>query len=206
MPSYVTIAASASAELEIKRSRFLAFLAPVGEESSARDWIATVKSKHPKARHHCTAFVLGPDQQLKRTNDDGEPSGTAGAPMLDALLSAGLSDVAAVVVRYFGGVLLGASGLTRAYRAAAAAAVAEAQLERRELRERFQVRTDYASAALIETEARRQSWSFRASYGAEVVVELAVPTHAAAALGIRIAQLTSGGTEAEPLGAIWSAS
>ena len=85
----------------------------MSSEEDAREIIAQVKAEHPRARHHCTAFVIGSDGRVQRSSDDGEPSGTAGAPMFDALVSAGLSDIVAVVTRYFGGVLLGAGGLTR---------------------------------------------------------------------------------------------
>src|SRR5690606_35903471 len=94
---YETIAGAAEAELEISRSRFLARIERVETETEARAVIAAAREAHPRARHHCSAFVLGPDQRQQRSNDDGEPSGTAGAPMLDALTSAGLSDVVAVV-------------------------------------------------------------------------------------------------------------
>ena len=82
---YRTIRRTAEAEVEIKRSRFLALLAPVVDEAAAREVIAERRSAHPKARHHCTAFILDPDSRTQRFNDDGEPAGTAGAPILDVL-------------------------------------------------------------------------------------------------------------------------
>lgn len=99
---YETISGRVETEIEISRSRFLTRLERVSSEEDARAVIAAVRAEHPRARHHCSAFVLGPDGRVQRSNDDGEPSGTAGAPMLDALVSAGLSDVVAVVTRYFG--------------------------------------------------------------------------------------------------------
>jgi uncharacterized YigZ family protein len=203
VPGYTTIAAGATAELEVKRSRFLAILEPVADEEQARAVIARVRAEHPRARHHCTAFVLGARQDVQRTNDDGEPSGTAGAPMLEALLAAGLSDVVAVVVRYFGGVLLGAAGLTRAYRAAVAEAVAVAQPRVRELRVRFRVVTGYAEVALIEAEAHRRQWTFSGDYAGEVSTELAVPVGEVDLLFARLAELTAGRARPEPLGDVW---
>jgi uncharacterized YigZ family protein len=160
---YETIAAPVDAELEISRSRFLTRLERVETEEQARETIARVRGEHPRARHHCSAFVLGPDGRVQRSNDDGEPSGTAGAPMLDALVSAGLSDVVAVVTRYFGGVLLGAGGLTRAYRAAVAEAVLRAERLRRGLRREVLVTTGYEPAPQIEAEARRRGYGIGAA-------------------------------------------
>ncbi|MBW8729594.1 MAG: YigZ family protein [Terrabacter sp.] len=120
---YLTLASPASAELEVKRSRFVCDVAPVPTEDDARAFVETVRWGTRDARHHCTAFVLGPDGGTQRSNDDGEPSGTAGAPMLDVLRGRGLTDVVAVVTRWFGGTLLGTGGLIRAYGDAVSAAV-----------------------------------------------------------------------------------
>lgn len=166
---YETIAGPVDSELEISRSRFLTRLERVDDEEQARSTIAAARAAHPRARHHCSAFVLGEGQRTRRSNDDGEPSGTAGAPMLDALTSAGLSDVVAVVTRYFGGVLLGAGGLTRAYRAAVAGAVAQAARVRRVVRIRARVVADYTLAPQIEAEARRRGYVVAGVHYAESV-------------------------------------
>lgn len=194
---YRSIAAPVEAELEIRRSRFLCLLTPVSSEEEARAAIAAARALHPRARHHCSALVIGPRAQLQRTNDDGEPSGTAGAPMLDALRGAELSDVVAVVVRYFGGVLLGAGGLTRAYRAAVAEAVQAAEASgavvTRELRLRVDIETDYATAALIEAEAHRRGWApLGSEYGAGVSVGLGIAPDQLATLRERVAALSAG--------------
>ena len=171
-----TIARPIETESEVSRSRFLTRLERVESEQAAREVIASVRGQHPRARHHCSAFVLGPGQQTRRSNDDGEPSGTAGAPMLDVLVAAELSDVVAVVTRYFGGVLLGAGGLTRAYRAAVAGAVAEAQRMRREFRVEMSVRASYELAPQLESEARRLGFHIGAAeYGEDVQLQLLVP-------------------------------
>ena len=200
---YLTLAAPAQIELEIKRSRFLAFLDRTASEDAAREFIASVRSLHPRARHHCTAFVVGPRQELQRSNDDGEPSGTAGAPMLEALVAAELSDVSAVVVRYFGGVLLGAGGLTRAYRAAVADAVAAAALVRREPRELLQVELDYAQAHALSAEAIRRGWSVETAYGEHVTATVALPLAQVDAAEHLISNLTAGSTRGERLGVSW---
>lgn len=199
--AYRTILAPVHTELEIKRSRFLCFLDPADTEDSARSHIKAARALHPKARHHCSAFVLGPRSELQRTNDDGEPSGTAGAPMLDALVSAELSDVVAVVVRYFGGVLLGAGGLTRAYRAAVAEAITHSTVVVREQRLTLAVTTDYSAAAQIEAEAARAGWSISgADYGAAVTLRLGIPPGKSHDVGTRIAEITAGQAAVESLG------
>lgn len=193
---YQTIAKPATAELEISRSRFLTRIERVETEAAARAVIAAARDEHPKARHHCSAFVLGPGQRTQRSNDDGEPGGTAGAPMLDALTSAGLSDVVAVVTRYFGGVLLGAGGLTRAYRAAVADAVLNAERVTRAQRQQVLVHTSYDVAAQLEAEARRRSWIVgEARYSDVVEREFAVATDEVAPLVALAAELSAGAAE-----------
>lgn len=193
---YETIAGRVEAELEISRSRFLTRLERVESEDAAREVIAAVRGEHPRARHHCSAFVIGPDGRVQRSNDDGEPSGTAGAPMLDALVSAGLSDTVAVVTRYFGGVLLGAGGLTRAYRAAVAGAVAEARRVRRGLRTEVTVLSSYEVAAQIEAEARRRGYGVGdADYSDRVLQRFAVAEQEIDALGALAAELSAGAAE-----------
>ena len=106
----------AEAELEISRSRFLGFARRCDDEDQARSFFADIRTRFPDARHHCTALsVGGPVNPTERSSDDGEPAGTAGMPILNALRGSGLCDVAVVVVRYFGGIKLGTGGLVRAY-------------------------------------------------------------------------------------------
>ena len=114
MTRYRTVARSAVAETEVKRSRFLCRIERVESEGAARAVVDRARKEHWDARHHCSAFVLGPDGAVQRSSDDGEPSGTAGAPTLEVLRGRALSDVVAVVTRWFGGTLLGAGGLVRA--------------------------------------------------------------------------------------------
>lgn len=117
------------AEIEVKRSRFLAALLPVQSEEEAKAALEAVRKMHRDARHHCFAYRIGaPKTVLERFSDDGEPQGTAGKPMLDLLRGNDLYDVIAVVTRYFGGTLLGTGGLVRAYSDALKAAIAEAKI------------------------------------------------------------------------------
>lgn len=193
---YETVAEPVDAELEISRSRFLTRLERVEDEAAARETIAEARRTHPRARHHCSAFVLGPTQRTQRSNDDGEPGGTAGAPMLDALVSAGLSDVVAVVTRYFGGVLLGAGGLTRAYRGAVAEAVRIAPRVTRVRRREALVRTGYDTAAQLDAEARRRDWAVgEAAYSDIVEQRFLVPEEQRPALAALAAELSAGSAE-----------
>lgn len=124
--SYTTIADIAEGTYSELRSKFLAFAIPVRTADEALDWVAQYQKEYFDARHVCWAYRLGADGQEYRSNDNGEPSGTAGKPILGQLISHDLSDVLLVVVRYFGGVKLGTSGLIVAYRTAASEALAAA--------------------------------------------------------------------------------
>ncbi|CAM3579875.1 IMPACT family protein [Nocardioides zeicaulis] len=110
MTSYLTLAGDTTGVVEDRGSRFVCHLARVPDEDGARELVARLRREHAGARHHCSAFVLGPRGEVQRSSDDGEPAGTAGAPMLEVLRGADVSDVAAVVSRWFGGTLLGAGG------------------------------------------------------------------------------------------------
>ncbi|MBF0787853.1 MULTISPECIES: YigZ family protein [unclassified Streptococcus] len=125
MKEYRTITADGLAEEEIKKSRFICHLKRVTSEEEARNFINTVKKTHYRATHNCSAFILGKNMEIKRSSDDGEPSGTAGVPMLTVLENNQLTNVAAVVTRYFGGIKLGAGGLIRAYAGSVASAISE---------------------------------------------------------------------------------
>lgn len=149
-----TIAEQVRVEQVVTRSRFIATLAPVADEAAADALIAAVRNEFHDARHHCVAMVLGSGGQRQRSNDDGEPAGTAGVPMLAVLRGAEVTDVVAVVTRYFGGTLLGAGGLVRAYGGAVSAAVAEAQRVARVPVARFEVTTGHQDAGRLEHRIR----------------------------------------------------
>lgn len=125
MLTYKTIAQDGIVEEEIKKSRFICHLKRVTTEEEARAYITSIKKQHHKANHSCSAMIIGEKSEIKRSSDDGEPSGTAGVPMLTVLEKQELTNVVAVVTRYFGGIKLGAGGLIRAYAGSVAGAVAE---------------------------------------------------------------------------------
>ena len=115
MHIYKTTAENGTASYEIQKSRFIAYTSHVETEAEARDFVTAIKKKHFDARHNCSAGVLGADSSQQKSNDDGEPGGTAGNPILEAIKQHGLTNVVVVVTRYFGGIKLGAGGLIRAY-------------------------------------------------------------------------------------------
>lgn len=125
MKEFKTIKADGIVEEEVKKSRFICHLKRVKTEEEARSFVASIKKQHYKATHNCSSFIIGENADIKRSSDDGEPSGTAGIPMLTVLENNDLTNVAAVVTRYFGGVKLGAGGLIRAYTESVAKAVRE---------------------------------------------------------------------------------
>jgi uncharacterized YigZ family protein len=126
--TFKTISKPSEGIFRDKGSRFMAYLFPIQSDAEIKDIIAELKSIHPKARHHCWAMRLSQDRSIFRLNDDGEPSGTAGRPILNTLLSDDLTNVLAVVVRYFGGTLLGVPGLINAYKTATIEAIQASEI------------------------------------------------------------------------------
>lgn len=141
---YRTLKSEAAGEIVEKKSRFIAALRPVKTEEEALAFWEEVRKKHYDARHHCFACVLGADGKKMRSSDDGEPGGTAGRPMLEVLAGEGLTDVAVVVTRYFGGTLLGTGGLVRAYTQAVKAGLANARIITMRRGVRYRISLDYA--------------------------------------------------------------
>lgn len=199
---YRTIAAPASAELEIKRSRFLGELTRVESEEAAREVVAGARSKYWDARHHCSAFLLGAGQEVQRSSDDGEPAGTAGAPMLEVLRGAEVSDLVAVVTRWFGGTLLGAGGLVRAYSDAVRAALDEATIIERHLLTEVEVTLGHDVAGRFEADVRAQGIAvLDTRYAAEVTFRLG--TYDPDRIEPQVAELTAGAATARIMGTSW---
>lgn len=202
--SYRTIARDGEVEIEVKRSRFLCTLERVDDEGSARAVVERLRKQHWDARHHCSAFVLGPDGGVARSSDDGEPSGTAGAPMLEVLTGHEVSDVVAVVTRWFGGVLLGTGGLVRAYGDAVRAGLDEVGALRRELVVEHALTVSHVEAGRVDNELRsRGVHVVDADYAAEVTLTLGVPATEVAALGPLVAELTAGSGRLREMGSRW---
>jgi uncharacterized YigZ family protein len=142
--TYQTISGMASGEFRDRGSKFIAYAYPAYNEEEWKAALEEVRKLHPKARHHCYAYRLGLDQNNFRANDDGEPSGTAGRPILGQIDSFGLTYVVVIVIRYFGGTLLGTSGLINAYRESTALALQEADIIERTVEEVYRISFDYS--------------------------------------------------------------
>ncbi|OIV37498.1 YigZ family protein [Mangrovactinospora gilvigrisea] len=196
-----TIRADGEHETEVKKSRFLCALRRVGTEEQARAFVAERKKQYWNASHNCSAFVLGRWSDVERSNDDGEPSGTAGVPMLEVLRRRELTDVVAVVTRWFGGTRLGAGGLVRAYGGAVAEAVdAVGVVELRDVGV-FAVESGHAGAGRLENELRGSRFELLGvGYGAGVRFEVGVPDGEEPAFAAWLAETTGGGAEAERVG------
>ena len=204
VPGYRTIAGDGTAEIEAKRSRFIGHVARVDSEEQARAVVERARKEHWDARHHCSAFVLGPDAAVTRSSDDGEPSGTAGAPMLEVLRGRGVSDVVAVVTRYFGGVLLGAGGLVRAYSDAVRAALDAAGVLDRRLLGLYDVQVDHATAGRLENDLRARQVLVRGvDYADAATLHLGVPAGHEEGLHVVVAELTGGSCRLRPTGSAW---
>ena len=191
---YLTIARDGAAEIEEKRSRFLCTLARVSDEAEARAVVERLRKEHWDARHTCSAFRIGqPPQPVERSNDDGEPAGTAGAPMLEVLRGAGISDTVAVVTRWFGGTLLGAGGLVRAYSEAVRSALDEVGTLRRELVREYQIEVAYGAAGRLETDLRSSGVAvLDTAYGEAVTLRIGAPPAEEKRLESLLAELTAG--------------
>ena len=174
--SIITIKQAHSIENVISKSRFIAYIKPVSTENEAKAFIDEIKIKHKDATHNCSAYTVGPEMNIQKANDDGEPSGTAGIPMLEILKKQEIHNVCVVVTRYFGGIKLGAGGLIRAYSGAVRDVIYD--IGRVELREAIPVTVtlDYDQTGKFEYELasttfllREQFYTDKVSYQIDVV-------------------------------------
>lgn len=140
---YLTLAAPAQGLYKEKGSKFMAFAYPVENEAEIKEHLESLRKEYYDARHHCYAYVLGNKQEIYRLNDDGEPSSTAGKPIYGQILSAGLTNILVVVVRYFGGIKLGTSGLIAAYKTATADALARASIQQKVVMRKYELHFPY---------------------------------------------------------------
>lgn len=207
-PGYLTPAGDGEAEIEVKRSRFLCTLRRVGSEAEARALVEAVRKEHWDARHHCSALVVGPPPQpVERSSDDGEPAGTAGAPMLEVLrghAGEGVSDVVAVVTRWFGGTLLGAGGLVRAYSEAVRTTLEQVGTIRREPLREYTVEVTHDVAGRLETDLRTAGVEILdTAYAAAVTLRLAIPPADEPRLAALVAELTAGRSAPVPGAERW---
>jgi uncharacterized YigZ family protein len=142
---YKTIATTSQGIFKEKGSRFVSFAVPISSQEEIKPIIDKIRKEHHEARHHCYAYIIGYERIIWRVNDDGEPSGTAGRPILGQINSFGLTNIIIVVSRYFGGTLLGVSGLINAYRSAAESALRNAELTEKTVNEYYKITYPYIS-------------------------------------------------------------
>jgi len=202
--SYLTVGRDGVAEIEVEKSRFRCTIARVPDEVEARGVVDQVRKQHWNARHHCNAFIVGPERALEQASDDGEPPGTGGPPILGVLRGRELTDVVAVVSRWFGGVMLGTGGLTRAYADATRAALEEVGVVERVLQELCEVSVDIAAVGRLEHDLRSRGANvLGVEYTGEASLRFAIPPRARAVAEEIIAELTSGSSRLRVIGQRW---
>lgn len=200
--TYFTVARDAQAEIVVKKSRFLCLIRRAEDESAAREHIERARREYWSASHHCSAYVLGHEGHLTRSNDDGEPAGTAGAPMLTVLQRRDVSDVVAVVVRFFGGRKLGTGPLARAYADAVEEGLRAAGTIRRELVGRAHITVPMTVAGRVENVLRDHANVQASTYGN--FADFVVATSDLGALSSVLAAETGGLATIAPLGSEWA--
>lgn len=169
---FITIMEEFRNEYVVEKSRFITTLYPCSTEEEAQAFINRINKEFWDARHNCTAFALGPKQEKQRSSDNGEPSGTAGKPMLEVLKKTGITNVAVVVTRYFGGIKLGAGGLIRAYSHSVAEALRLAPKELHTTRIPLQVTIDYALYGAVERYVQDNDLHYESSFGENVTLTI----------------------------------
>ena len=162
-------------EYIVDKSRFITTISPCTTEEEAQAFIGRINKEFWDATHNCTAYALGPKQEQQRSSDNGEPSGTAGKPMLEVLKKTGITNVAVVVTRYFGGIKLGAGGLIRAYSHSVAETLGLAPKELHTTRTQLQVTIDYSLYGAVERFLQDKKLHYEANFGEHVTVTILVP-------------------------------
>lgn len=193
-------------EWEVKRSRFLSLARRTPSDEAARDFIHEIRGQYPDARHHCSAYLIHVEgsNPVERSSDDGEPSGTAGKPMLDMLKGSGLLDVTVVVVRWFGGIKLGAGGLVHAYSQSVGDLMPQVGRVTRAIRELYRIEVSHADAGRLESDLRARGVAVTdTDYGAAVTYTLAVEPGGREELESTLAALSAGAVVPAEAGTAW---
>ena len=171
---FISIANEFRHEYVVEKSRFITTVYPCSTEEEAQAFIGRINKEFWDARHNCTAFALGPKQEQQRSSDNGEPSGTAGKPMLEVLKKTGITNIAVVVTRYFGGIKLGAGGLIRAYSHSVAETLRLAPKELHTIRTELQTTIDYALYGAVERHLQDAQLHYEASFGEQITLTILV--------------------------------
>jgi len=158
LTKYYTIKCDGLHEIIIQKSRFIGYVTRVHDEEEAQQFIQRIKKKHHDATHNCSAYIIGDNDEIQKANDDGEPSGTAGVPMLEVLKKLQLKNTAVVVTRYFGGIKLGAGGLIRAYGSTTSETIKQVGIVERQLMQGMSLTFEYPLLGKIENELRNSEY------------------------------------------------
>jgi len=158
---YYTVKGNGEHEINIQKSRFIAYISRATTEEEAQDFIQQMKKKHWDANHNCSAYLIGENDHIQKANDDGEPSGTAGVPILEVLKKKKLKDTVVVITRYFGGIKLGAGGLIRAYGKATSEGLLATGIVERKLMRVMHTKIDYTWLGKVENELRTSTYQLK---------------------------------------------
>ncbi|CNF04722.1 IMPACT family protein [Yersinia nurmii] len=202
MQPFLIPAAFVSVTEEIKKSRFITLLAHTNGVNEAKAFIQQTKEEHPTARHHCWAFVAGAptDSQQLGFSDDGEPSGTAGKPILAQLMGSHIGEITAVVVRYYGGIKLGTGGLVKAYGSGVQQALKQIEVKYKVPQVEYTLLCDYAQLAMVESLLQQVDGQIlQGEYGAQVNLRLSLPATQASQVGEKLRDLSRGSLQLTPI-------
>ncbi len=203
---YKTVYEGGVGEIVEKKSRFIATVIPCEEEETALQFIEATKKKYWDARHNCSAYTIGLNNELERCSDDGEPQKTAGRPMLDVLLNEGIHNVCVVVTRYFGGVLLGTGGLVRAYQAATKAGLEHSTIITKQFGRKIRIVTDYNGIGKIQYLVANAGYTMLSTDYTEVVTAyVLVKPSEQESLIKKVTEATSGRAEISVEEELWFA-
>ncbi|WP_409293468.1 YigZ family protein [Peribacillus sp. SCS-37] len=193
LPVYLTVKGYGEREIVIQKSRFIAYVERAETEEAAQEFIASIKKKHSDANHNCSAYLIGENNLIQKANDDGEPSGTAGVPMLEVLKKKNLKDTVVVVTRYFGGIKLGAGGLIRAYGKSVTEGLDAAGIVERRLMRVMHTSVDYTWLGKLENELRSSVYTIKEiKYSEAVEIHAYAEESAAPAFTEWMTELTNG--------------
>jgi uncharacterized YigZ family protein len=196
LPNYYTVKGYGEHEIEIQKSRFIAYIDRAETEEEAQEFIQSIKKKHWNANHNCSAYLIGENDLIQKANDDGEPSGTAGVPILEVLKKKHLKDTVVVITRYFGGIKLGAGGLIRAYGKSTSEGLSATGIVERKLMRIVHTTVDYTWLGKIENELRSSVYQLKEiHYLDKVEIETFVEEAQTEAFKEWMVELTSGQCE-----------
>ncbi|OOE14413.1 YigZ family protein [Fictibacillus arsenicus] len=196
LSDYLTVKETGQHEIVIDKSRFIAHIARATTEEEAITFIQSIKKEHSSATHNCSAYLIGETDNIQKANDDGEPSGTAGVPMLEVLKKRELKDTVAVVTRYFGGIKLGAGGLIRAYGKSVSEGLNHIGVVQRQLHQINHITVDYTLLGKMENELRNSVYTIKEiNYLEKVEIQMYVPIKEANSFRDWITDLTNAQSE-----------